>query len=516
MTTSDYVWGVTTDDVERTEEVYLASDEQVPIKRSLALFLESQIRTWKPDLIVVIERKGTAVLRALLESGDTPIAWPWNKVISSKVIEEIPAQELTSKRILIFDDMMKGGVHVGDLLRVLGGKGVPVADSSRVRVAVFAVHEESSDGRNLEGAIVPHAWYRRGLTTADYTATRTSIVTMLQRCGSLMLDTEHLEVRVKLTGSFERFLQALRRTGRAIVFTSAASRENITVLYEDDAIHRLPIDDFPLGTRSDDIVKKCRVVGRPGNEFALIPISFPSILAGQEWNPQKSVAMLLGESAVGETATDIGRFYGVGLRAALRVLRWTLKDLYAAAPHEFTLSLPTTADRAQDGNGYHLEHLRVMYPTVDIDYLDKWIARIEHEARSEALQLRSLKPLNVPLLTDTDIRERALDMLQAISVSIDRKRIERYWEGREEPKHPFGLTASEIFRIGNRFGWEKVVTSTLFDLLIDEAALVTHVQTVEHADGHKTVERTFEPDGEIVSEAVRRYSSQWGLPDAII
>jgi hypothetical protein len=516
-TTNDYIWGVQQAGAPVPQRSYDVSDgTQIPsIKRSLTVFLESQIRSWQPDLIIVIERKGTAVLRAVLESKNDALLWPWNRVFSSKIIEEIPSSALIKRRILIFDDMMKKGEHVAGLLRCLREKGVDICSDKFVRVAVFAVHEESSAGREVEGVRIPHSWYRRGLTTPDYTDTRTRIVNMLQSSGSLMLDTEHLEVRVKLTGSFDRFLQALRRTGRAIVFTSAASRENITVLYEDDDIHRLPIDDFPPGTKGDDIVKKCRVVGRPGNEFALIPICFPAIRSGAVWKPKKDVSMLLGSSAVGDNASDVGRFYGVGLRAALRVLRWTLKDLYAVAPHEFSISLPTTLKKAQAGKGYHLEHLRVMYPTLDLEYLNNWIARIEHEARAEGTRLHKLAPRPVPLLTDVDLRDRAMDLLQAITASLDQKRIERYWSGLPTGDcHPFGLTAADIFAIGSKFMWERVVTSTLFDLLIDEATLVTHVQPVTHTDGCETIARTFEPDGEIVSEAVRRYTAQWGLPNA--
>jgi hypothetical protein len=514
IATEDCIWGVQDkQDAETITDNSRIKADDVSLRRSIASFLQSQIQSWNPDLVIVVERKGTAVLRAVMEAQDPPIAWEWKDVVSSKVVTELKS-ELRKKRILVFDDMMKRGAHLAELLRDLRDEcGVDITSPECIRVAVFAVHEESSRGREIEGTLIPHAWYRRGLTTSSYTSMRTAIVRMLQRCGSLMLDTEHMEVRLKLTGSFDQFVQALRRTGRAMIFNSAESRENITVLYEDDEIHRLPLDDLPKGTTTDNIVKKCRVVGRPGNEFALIPICFPKIPANQAWEPPPEVVKLLGDSVRGEKATDIARFYGAGMRAALRVLRWVLKDLYAAAPHEFTLSLPGhSCDVA--GGGYHLEHLKVMYPTLDVDFLNKWIAKIEREAQSEASRLHKVEPLSVPLLTDNELNERALWLLQEIAASLDRKRIALYWKGKPEPKHPFGLTASEIFEIAQRFRWEKVTTSTLFDLLIDEATLVTHVQPVAREDGNMTIERTFEPDGEIVSEAIRRYTTQWGLPDA--
>ena len=510
---NDFIWGIQSEHTDRRLEYFEADVPKVlPIKRVLKSFLTSQIDTWRPDLIIVIERKGTAVLRSLMEA-DPPLQWNWENVISSKVLEETLPEKLLGKRILVFDDMMKRGVHIEELLSDLKRLGVDVA--SQVRVAVFAVHEESSRGKETHGTIIPHAWYRRGLNTADYTSIRTKIVEMLQQSGSLMLDTEHLEVRLKLTGSFDRFVKALRRTGKASVFTSAGSRVNITVLYDDDEIHKLPREDFPEGTKIENIVKKCRIVQRSGNEFALIPICFPAIPAGKVWQCKHEIQTLLGDSVVGSHATDLSRFYGVGLRAALRVLRWVLRDLHAAATNEFSISLPANAKDVRSSSGYHLGHLRVMYPTLDIDYLNKWIAKIEREARSEGKDLPQREPLSSPLLTDEELHKKALGLLQQVMNDLDRKRIQSYWQSQQHlTPHPFGLTAEEIFKIGKHYKWEKVLSSTLFDVLIDQATLVTHVQIISDSHGEKTVERTFEPDGEVVSEAVRGYTMQWGLPDA--
>ncbi len=517
--TVDYIWGVEREGYpDPIGGIDIDEQRRIPMKNGMALFLNAQLRLWKPNLIIVIERKGTAVLRALMEA-DVPIEWHWQNVISSKALTQVPTSQLLGKRILVFDDMMKKGTHLKELLGELRERGVDVSSADTLRVVVFAVHEESSRGKIVENTIIPHAWYRRGLTTPDYTDTRNEIVKMLQQSGSLMLDTEHLEVRVKLVGSFDRFVKALRRTGNASVFTSAGSRVNITVLYEDDSIHLLPNEDFPEGTKIENIVKKCRVVQRSGSEFALIPICFPAIPAGRIWNCNREIATLLGSSVLGETATDVARFYGVGLRAALHVLRWVLRDLYAAAPQEFSVSLPGNVGEVRPGSGYHLAHLRVMYPTLDLDYLNKWIAGVEREAQSDGRLVRRTRfeALTPPLLTDEELNRRAVWLLQAITRSLDRKRVEQYWRsGKHSAIHPFGLTAAEIFYIGKQqFGWERVITSTLFDVLIDQATLVTHVQTMHGPGAENSIERTFEPDGEVVSEAVRRYTTQWGLPDGI-
>jgi hypothetical protein len=413
--------------------------------------------------------------------------------------------------------MMKNGLHLKEALDLLAAAGVDISDPNKVRIAVFAVHEDSSRWNRIKGIYAPQAWYRCGLSTDDYTHLRADIVEMLQNSGSLMLDTEHLEVRVKIHGNFDRFVKALRRTAKACVFESAASRKNITVLYDDDAKHTLPLDEFPPGTKVIDIVKKCRVVQRRGNEFALIPICFPSVPSNQSWHCNREIATLLKVPFI-KSEESTARFYGVGLRAALCVLHWTLKDLYAAAPDEFSISLPGSVAEDSTCNGYHLGHLQAMYPSLDIDYLNKWISKIEIEARSEGthLQGKPFGPIESPLLTSQQLHERAIALLQIIMDSLDRRRIRQYWQtGEYNRKHPYGLNAAEIFEIGNSMGWDRMITSTLFDILIDEATLVTHVQDIRDQDGQKYDERTFEPDGEIVSESIRRFTTQWGLPNAI-
>jgi len=156
----------------------------------------------------------------------------------------------------------------------------------------------------------------------------------------------------------------------------------------------------------------------------------------------------------------------------------------------------------------------VIYPTLDIKKLTQHISKMEKDARRVGVRLRgpSFKATESPFITDEELRRDAISLLQLIRYVLD-QRIERYEEYCGcSAKHPFGLRAGEIFDLGTRLGWENVRTSALFDILIDEAYLVTHVQLVKDDDGTQKVARTFEPDGEIVSEMTRQYIDQWGLP----
>jgi hypothetical protein len=480
----------------------------VPIKREIHTFLTWEIKKCEPDLIIVVERKGTAILRALKEWEEDPLDWPWSKVISSNVVEELPDDYFRGKRILVFDEMMRTGIHIEELLKQFRARGVCDSHPSNLHVAVFAVHEPVSSERSFA-----YDSFYNYLAPTAYELKRMEVVKMLQQSGSLMLDTEHMEVRVQLRCNFNEFLKALRRRSQAIVFHSGDDRTNITVFYGDDDAHQPPQGEFPNGTSFAHVVKKCRFVERASNEFAIIPIWYPSIPKDlTNWPSEEEMTALLGDGAL---KNDCGRFYGAALLAALDVLKWVLKDLAVIGCDNYSISLPRDPSEANSIGGYSLDHLQVMYPTLDIKKLTQDISKIEKESRHIGTRLgkSSFKVIESPFVTDEELKRDAINLLQLIRHILDQRieRYEEYWQ-RSLKHHPFGLTAAEIFELGTRLNLENVRTSALFDILIDEAFLVTHVQTINDDDGVCRIARTFEPDGEIVSEMIRKYTDQWGLP----
>jgi len=368
----------------------------------------------------------------------------------------------------------------------------------------------------FHGETIPHFWFYRDLTQSAYQSARIQIVKMLQRAGSLLLDTEHLEVRAKLHGSFNRFVDALRRKADVIVFTSSDNRTNVTVFYPDRAPYVLPSHRFPRGTVCERIVKKCRIVERGDSEFAIIPIAFPAVekVCETDWPSDPQDVDLLGRSV----KTPVGRFYGVGLLAALEVLRWVLRDLAILDEGEYTLSLPRNPEEPNSLGGYCLDHLYAVYPTLNMGELVRRISTIAKAARSDGRLLRSIKfPRRRQALCGTgELRKWAVHLLQVMRHVLDQRIMSHdlYDSSGRCLKHPFGLRAREIFAIGRRLRLEDAVISALFDILIDEANIVTHSGEVEEGNNISRIARTFEPDGEVVSEAVRRYSRQWGLPIA--
>jgi len=478
-------------------------------RQELHAFLSQEIETSTPDKIIVVERRGTAILRALKESESYHLDFPWANVISSSVIEQVPGEFYPGMPILIFDDMKKGGSHIRRVIEKLTKMDPTKGLLRGVRVAVFAMHEDANSGSEDSGSGVAHTWFYRGLSTPAYRNIRLSILSMLQSAGSLMLDTEHLEVRVRLKRPFPSFLEALGRRADVIPFHSLGGRRNVAVVFRDnDTAHTFPDHLLPLGAKTTDIVKKCRIIERGQDEYSIIPICYPSLPKKlPEW--PKAPIEIFGNIVM---SSGEATFYVTALVAALHVLEWTLKALYAAGEGLVDVILPIPEFSESDSKACSLNHLKVMYPTVNLDGLSKLVAMANKKAQEKGAKLRG-HPVEVspPIeVTSAELRRRAWQLLQVVRAELDQRIAEkRLFDAQWPVPHPFGLSAREIFDLAERFGWPRVVTSALFDILIDDGHLVT---CVDFNLREQCWERVFEPDGEMVSELVRLYTTQRGLP----
>jgi hypothetical protein len=512
----DTTWGPSIVGISKPDP-FVHSPQPESTKTELAYFLTAELETWRPDLVIVVERRGTAILRALKEATPSGLVWPWDKVISSRVLDQRPSEFYQNKRILIFDDMKRRGTHVAQVLGALR-KMDPSGDTlASTRVSVFAMHEEASSPRT-DSEEVSQGWYYRGLTTEAYRNKRLEILTMLQQSGSLMLDTEHIEVRARLRVPIRTFLLTVTRRAHVVSFRSLGGRNNLTVFFDDtDPAHQLPAELLPAGCSTTGIVKKCRIIERSGNEFAIIPICYPAVpVSPLHWPTGAADTELLGE---GVKVSGFAQFYGVALISALSVLGWVLKSIYASDESVATIYLPQ-ASINEGAEGYSLEHLRVMYPTLSLPALADRISQVDADAARTGTAIKT-RPAFHADAEQPDASTMQLDawhLLQLIRYRLDGIMSEaRIGNPTWAPSPEFGLTATEIFDLGQRLKFECWYTSSLFDLLIDAGHLVTQVGCRELMDGDSQSPdmawtRTFQPDGEMVSELVRMYTIQRGLP----
>lgn len=509
------IWGLPKINSAVSRQVPSSDDMEVPIEKELLTFLSDLIKKFKPELIIVVERKGTAILRALKELGDKPLDWPWDKVISSHVLGRASDDFFIGKRILIFDDMVRTGFHLESVIEEL--KQRPFWDSieDKVFTATFAIHESLQNDGSIR---YPDAWFYRNLNSNGYNQLRNEIVNMLQRVGSLMLDTEHIEVRIQVKCDVRTFFETLSRKAQVISFHSSNDRLNATVYYPNDPLYLLPQTLLPQDSNENDIVKKCRVIRRSGTEFAFIPLCYPSIAVENSlWPSNVKFQDILGPL---RSESQAGRFYDVALLAAVEVLKWILTDLFTLSPECYQLILPAFPSKTKASGGrdeYTLSHLRVMYPSLNIEKLTEYIHIKAEEAREKATKLRSRK-LSYGCLEpfpDEQLRDWAINLCQLVRQELDEREASTFLIGTNKRCHPCGLTAKEIFAIGKKINIPEHAISVLFDLLIDNAYLVTHVEIQKDGDHKERIVRTFEPDGEVVSERIRKYTLMWGLPSVI-
>lgn len=494
------------------------SDRHYPSRNvvaQLSTFLGEAIRDWRPDLIILGERKGTGIFRALMDIEQIELGCQWKSVVSSSALKQLTHEDVRGKKLLIFDDMMRTGSSVERILSSLREFMDEDQISASVRLAVFAAHTEASERKVFEGLGVSSRWFYRDQEDESYRAIRRGIIGVLQESGSLMLDTEHLELRLRINPGFglSDLLAALRRKGQAVVFHSTMSRTNITVYYGEDEGHRLEEGRFPQNVGFTRIVKKCRIVQRSGSDFAIIPICLPSVPTDLErWTPKKQDCDLLGWSQI---SSEEGRFYSLALLGSLYPLRWLLRDLYAHDPKVFTLFQPQSTE---ERGPFNLSHLRVMYPHLDVEALVRLLGELSKASMSEGAELRRRRSgtgkMRAVYIETKELRVRARKLLQWMCQIIDERTAEASaLEDGPELTVPSrqGLRAREIFEIGSALGYEAAEISALFDLMIDEGDLVTRVEVQEGGEGRRLV-RTFRPDGEVVSDGIRHYNRQWGLP----
>jgi hypothetical protein len=435
--------------------------------------------------IVPVERKGTAVLRSLIESGELELKW--QQIVSDAALDLLPHGFFGGKRVLLFNEMVHHGHNTEQALGKLRAKGVSESD---VEVVALAVHTDCPTSARPDHFL--YGW----LSDERYEAKRSELVAMLQRHGSLLLDTEHVEVTVRLHCSVREFFEAVASCGSAIEFRSAG-RHNLTVYDPVDASDEDALAVISPDSLLDGVVKKGRVVqrGPDPNVFAVIGIWYPTTRshAGKDMRFRfRDELRFLDELA----STPLGAFYATGLVSGLQVLRAMMAPVRGLGDKVTILGAPT--GRSVDGSP--LDHLLALYPPLGADgiqHLRHYMAALQ-ATRQGSREGGQLERCGEAELEDAKNR-LAREMLIATEAIRDLASVTG------SQCRPLGLSNREVFDIAEReCGLGKGRASAALDGLIDDATVVTRVEPSRGRHDSEHCMRTFEPDGEIVAAQLRR------------
>lgn len=477
------------------------------IEQRIASFVQSVVRDTAPDLIVPVERKGTAILRALIDKmGEGGLRWPWSQVVSSTALDFLTPEwvsEKRIKRILVFDEMIHHGRHLRDVVvNKLTGDRLKIR-SDNITTAVFGVHEDCKFPLDR--------FCHSQLSEQTYQRLRGEIVTMLQRLGSLLLDTEHIEVTIRIRCSVNELVGLLSQEAEGcIVFRSGDNRLNVTVATPHLADEERFASLLPEGCDRTGVVNKCRVIQTSSpDEFVLVPIFYANTPAVPDARWIQQLPAFLQASA----RTPKGVFYVAGLLTALEILRSVVGTLRKSPSVTITCPRFTPDASLTDvpHEGGALNHLLALYPHLERHgpELEAYMIDLMREAEPPRKKRGST---NFKHISTDELDEQVRQLGSLIVAATDELAVRSYETDRSAESRRKGIPNRDVFALAcDTAAMEPIVASAALDRLIDEAYLVTHVEEFDPPAGNALWGRTFEPDGELASAKIRRYEALHGF-----
>jgi len=413
---------------------------------------------WDPmfDYVVPIERKGTALIRAAIMGSESP---NWGKVLA----REAACVTLANRpgvRVLALDD----SVWSGETIKATVGMLEAALPRAEVVTAAFMTHADAPSGS-------VDISYFQGLGDNAFRERRAAVVEYLQQQGSLLLDTEHAEVAVRLSCSSDEFFRALAGWGKAVKF-SPPYRLNCTVFQHASELLEQLRGVLPSYADISDAVCKVRVVERPqiSGGFSLIPICYPNVwldrASGYDHPRMEWTKRVTGDRL----------FNCIGLCVAIEMLvhlmQWLDDCLGGKVSFEYGPA--------------QLRHLNAAFPELDVDEVIAELGRSRESRRVRATHL------GVP-------DEPGLQILEKYAEKIKRR---CYDPGAYRSGTVRNLRLPEILAVAQS-EVEVPRVSAALDLLIDKAVILPRVSKLKTAKGVMAF-REFGPDGEMVRRELIR------------
>lgn len=496
----------------------MAPDVSVDIRS----FLSSIFAKFEPDYVITVERKGTALLRAAL-SGDLrkEIGLSWDRVLSSEALESLPPDFFEGRSILLLDD----GIHIGRRIRratedLMTSHRVRRED---IRVAAFGVHESAT-------VDVDYRFFGQ-LTDTKYRQIRSLVIQQFQQEGSLLLDTEHIEVIAELNCGRLEFYDALSKAGVAVEHVSMGGRSNLMVHSPTLLDEREFLSSLPPQTSIHGVVRKIRVVERADGSYAIVPIFYPSTPNFASASDASGIEPCL--SAMATTPSSI--FHLVGIHASLELFKSAtaaLRDLIRAG--KINIRIP----RPDDHDNESLSHLRALFPQLDVNALHVALERNVEAGRnwkrnfvSSPIRLDATRGMAACFEKDRlawsvlaelkDVTSHSLlpSQLEGEGATILRRGgatladlCSRLLATETTPaRGPKARTRRRL--VGSppvsRNLRDEALLSAALDELIDNASIVTSVAALDFTDNVSRLARLFRLDGEVVYGDVNKATATW-------
>lgn len=461
---------------------------ELPLDRIILNFLQNIISREEIDLIVCSERKGTAVLRALIQEIQPPrLDWDWRQVVSTAALHEFSWSEFSGKRILFFDELVH---HGRSLLRAKQRLNKLVPPHVEIKTAGFAV---------WDGCVHrPDFAYLPSVGLEEYVDIRNRIIKILQGYGSLLLDTEHLEITVRLDCGLKEFYHELARSsssGNTFSFLSASERLNLTIwnpdILEPDELKKWLIP----GSNTKGVVSKCRILEKDHTQFSIMPILYPNTrcVADKEWI-ERLPSFIDRKGLL--TARPQYLFYIVGLLSSVEVLKGVvaaLSDLIRA--NKIVLEVPQ----------HDFTHLKAMFPLIDTDRLWEYVKEIVATSKLHKPN-RSARAVEVRSIPKDKLIKMSYFLITNLVEVLD-ERSDDLTDIKGVPWFELDRIATageELMDVDHR--WWSIVP----DRLIDSGLMHTHVAEVRSSAGEPWAIRMFGPDSEVVTEKIRRQTAVRG------
>jgi hypothetical protein len=492
------------------------------ISGEVSEFLTSVFTKYKPYYVVTVERKGTALLRSALRGPlQNEIGIAWDRILSSDGLEAVSAEALENRPILLIDD----GVHIGRRIRQTTDYLIEKKKVLRgnIRIAAFSVHEAATGKVDYR--------YFGELSDARYKEVRQLMLRQFQRDGSLLLDSEHMQIIVELNCGRLEFYDALCRLGVGVEHVSTGGRSNLTVQSPAISDERAFLSSLPPGTSVAGVVRKIRVVERVDGTHAIIPIFYPATATTLSANDLSGIEPVLAAACTSPSSA----FHLVGLYGCLELFKSATSALrQLERGRKLNIRIPKPDDHDPES----LSHLKAVFPTVNVADLHLVLEKYVEEGRASKKKDFLRKPCRVDATLGMSAWHKQQELkwavlsalrtaadcslLPAQTRPLDGHKLRRggatfadlistivfdqpgmVARGKTARRRVVGVAEPSVKSV------DEALLSAALDELIDDAQVVTDMTEMRFADNLARFTRLLRLDGEIVYSEVKKATSLW-------